>query len=104
MAFTGCLIKKKEAGKGINNFSANIFFKPCSDRIFLFYFYVMQQCLFCGQPVTLIHIHGHYQCPVCNANALPCCDGDNCDTNQLLTLQLSSAPSSPKIKDSENEN
>ena len=44
----------------------------------------LQQCLFCGQPVTLVHVHGHYQCPVCHTNALPCCDGDNCDTNLLL--------------------
>lgn len=34
--------------------------------------------------VTLVHVHGHYQCPVCHINALPCCDGDNCDTNLLL--------------------
>lgn len=45
----------------------------------------MQQCLFCGYTVTLVHVHGHYQCPVCNTNALPCCDGDNCDTNYLLS-------------------
>lgn len=43
-----------------------------------------QHCLFCGQVVALVHVHGHYQCPVCHTNALPCCDGDNCDTNQLL--------------------
>jgi hypothetical protein len=43
-----------------------------------------QTCLFCGQTVQLVHVHGHYQCPVCNTNALPCCDGDNCDTNHLL--------------------
>ena len=42
------------------------------------------QCLFCGQIVQLVHVHGHYQCPVCFTNALPCCDGDNCNTNQLL--------------------
>jgi hypothetical protein len=47
-----------------------------------------QQCLFCGQMVQLVHVHGHYQCPVCNTNALPCCDGDNCDTNQLLSDTL----------------
>lgn len=40
--------------------------------------------MFCGQVVALIHVHGHYQCPVCNTNALPCCDGDNCETNHLL--------------------
>jgi hypothetical protein len=38
--------------------------------------------------VQLVHVHGHYQCPVCNTNALPCCDGDNCDTNQLLSDTL----------------
>lgn len=44
-----------------------------------------QQCLFCGYWVQLVHVHGHYQCPVCFTNALPCCDGDNCHTNSLLT-------------------
>ncbi|MBX9782193.1 MAG: hypothetical protein K2X48_02765 [Chitinophagaceae bacterium] len=44
----------------------------------------MQQCLFCGHMVTLVHVHGHYQCPVCCTNALPCCDGDNCHTNMLM--------------------
>jgi hypothetical protein len=44
-----------------------------------------QNCLFCGQTVQLVHVHGHYQCPVCHTNALPCCDGDNCNTNHLLS-------------------
>lgn len=44
----------------------------------------MQQCLFCGHTVELVHVHGHYQCPVCFTNALPCCDGDNCHTNMLM--------------------
>lgn len=43
-----------------------------------------QTCLFCGYLVQLVHVHGHYQCPVCFTNTLPCCDGDNCDTNLLL--------------------
>jgi len=42
------------------------------------------QCMFCGQTTELVHVHGHYQCPICKTNALPCCDGDNCDTNVLL--------------------
>ena len=45
----------------------------------------MQSCQFCGHPAPLIHVHGHYQCSVCGTNALPCCDGDNFDTNLLLT-------------------
>ena len=44
----------------------------------------MSQCIFCGQLVELVHVHGHYQCPVCKTNAMPCCDGDNCDTNVLF--------------------
>lgn len=48
-----------------------------------------QQCFFCGHFVSLVHVHGHYQCPVCHTNALPCCDGDNCDTNLLLTNTIS---------------
>lgn len=43
-----------------------------------------QHCLFCGRLVSLVHVHGHYQCTVCHTNTLPCCDGDNCDTNLLL--------------------
>ena len=45
---------------------------------------IMNQCIFCGQQVDMVHVHGHYQCPVCKTNAMPCCDGDNCDTNVLL--------------------
>ena len=44
-------------------------------------------CLFCGQLVELVHVHGHYQCPVCKTNAMPCCDGDNCNTNSFLNEQ-----------------
>jgi len=45
---------------------------------------MQMQCLFCGHLVQMVHVHGHYQCPVCTTNALPCCDGDNCNTNHLL--------------------
>jgi hypothetical protein len=44
----------------------------------------MTDCIFCGQKVELMYVHGHYQCPICKTNALPCCDGDNCHTNILL--------------------
>lgn len=37
------------------------------------------KCLFCGSNIHLVFVHGHYQCPVCKTNALPCCDGDNCN-------------------------
>jgi uncharacterized Zn finger protein (UPF0148 family) len=47
-----------------------------------------QHCHFCGHLVSLVHVHGHYQCPVCQTNALPCCDGDNCDTNMILNQQV----------------
>ncbi|MEO6541315.1 MAG: hypothetical protein ABIN74_10005 [Ferruginibacter sp.] len=41
-------------------------------------------CLFCGSMVQLVFVHGHYQCPSCKTNALPCCDGDNCN-NAFIT-------------------
>jgi hypothetical protein len=47
-----------------------------------------QRCSFCGHTVELIHVHGHYQCPICKTNALPCCDGDNCETNKMLENPL----------------
>lgn len=43
-------------------------------------------CVFCGATVVLVQVHGHYQCPACKTNALPCCDGDNCD-NFLLPAE-----------------
>jgi hypothetical protein len=45
---------------------------------------MMQRCFFCQQEIVPVHVHGHYQCPVCHTNMMPCCDGDNCDTNLLL--------------------
>lgn len=52
-----------------------------------FYFACMLKlCQFCGAPSTLVHVHGHYQCSNCGTNALPCCDGDNCDTNLQLAV------------------
>jgi hypothetical protein len=44
----------------------------------------IQHCHFCNYTGKPVHVHGHYQCAVCHTNILPCCDGDNCDTNQLL--------------------
>jgi hypothetical protein len=41
-------------------------------------------CLFCGNSINLIFVHGHYQCPVCKTNALPCCDGDNCNNAFII--------------------
>ena len=50
------------------------------------------KCLFCGNTVQLILVHGHYQCPVCKTNALPCCDGDNCNNFFLNELPSASMP------------
>lgn len=60
----------------------------------------MQQqiCNFCGHLVQLVHVHGHYQCPVCNTNALPCCDGDNCETNLMLKEQENNTPNKKEEK------
>jgi hypothetical protein len=58
----------------------------------------MIECIFCGQKVELVHVHGHYQCPICKTNALPCCDGDNCDTNVLPIKQIDQQPPTPNSK------
>jgi len=59
---------------------------------------IMSQCIFCGQQVELVHVHGHYQCPVCKTNALPCCDGDKCDTNVLLKNNEDPEPQTSNLK------
>jgi hypothetical protein len=64
----------------------------------------MQQCLFCGHIVTLVHVHGHYQCPVCTTNALPCCDGDNCHTNLLLKDEIKAGYKLPVVQVAEVSN
>jgi hypothetical protein len=51
------------------------------------------KCLFCANTVQLIQVHGHYQCPFCKTNALPCCDGDNC--NNLFLQQVTSKIKQP---------
>lgn len=51
---------------------------------------MIHQCMFCNQAAKPVYVHGHYQCPVCHTNILPCCDGDNCETNQLLNSNSSS--------------
>ena len=44
-------------------------------------------CIFCGVNVTPVNVHGHYQCPVCKTNSMPCCDTDNCDNFFLAEAQ-----------------
>lgn len=55
---------------------------------------MQEKCLFCGNTVELIRVHGHYQCAHCKTNALPCCDGNNC--NDLYLNE--SAPSNKDEK------
>jgi len=33
------------------------------------------RCPFCGQPATVVWVHGHGQCARCGVNREPCCDG-----------------------------
>lgn len=61
-----------------------------------------QTCLFCGHNVSLVHVHGHYQCPVCKTNALPCCDGDNCETNTLLKNNVAEINRAPADNPADN--
>lgn len=45
-------------------------------------------CVFCSADVTLVYVHGHYQCPLCKTNILPCCDADNCDDFLLQAAHI----------------
>jgi len=49
-------------------------------------------CLFCGNHIQLVFVHGHYQCPVCKTNALPCCDGDNCNNAYITDNHTTTTP------------
>jgi hypothetical protein len=53
--------------------------------------------LFCGNAVELMLVHGHYQCSRCKTNALPCCNGDNCD-NLFLNENASAGKDLAQIK------
>jgi len=55
----------------------------------------MQQCLFCGPSGKIIHVLGLYQCSVCHTYALPCCDGDICETNYFFRRNENDQPSFP---------
>lgn len=61
------------------------------------------KCLFCGNIVHLVFVHGHYQCPVCKTNALPCCDGDNCN-NSFLSDSVKNNAENIKEDNSEVQN
>jgi DNA-directed RNA polymerase subunit RPC12/RpoP len=51
-------------------------------------FQLIQQRLSCGHIVTLIHVYGQYQCPICKIKALPCFNGNNYKTNLSLSNEL----------------
>ena len=40
----------------------------------------MTRCPRCQSEVSLIFVHGHYQCPVCKSNVDDCCQGEVCQT------------------------
>jgi hypothetical protein len=36
---------------------------------------VSEPCPFCGAKLGIVWLHGHGQCPNCNKNIEPCCEG-----------------------------
>lgn len=38
-------------------------------------------CQWCGQPTSIIWVHGHGQCAICRINIDECCRGEQCETN-----------------------
>ena len=39
---------------------------------------MMTRCPRCQSEVSLVFVHGHYQCPVCKSNVDDCCQGEVC--------------------------
>ena len=56
------------------------------------------RCAFCGHEAEFVHVHGHYQCPVCKTNSMPCCDGDNCESNNFFKNEDISQLQTPNAK------
>jgi hypothetical protein len=48
----------------------------------------------------MIFVHGHYQCSVCNTNALPCCDGDNCGNYFFVAAEKEKSTNNEAVKQS----
>jgi hypothetical protein len=40
----------------------------------------LQICPVCQQHSLPVYVHGHYQCSICGINISPCCDGEQCVT------------------------
>lgn len=40
----------------------------------------VERCLYCGQPKSIVWVHGHGQCVHCGINVDECCRGESCDT------------------------
>lgn len=38
----------------------------------------IELCEWCGQPSTIVWVHGHGQCSVCGTNIDECCRGESC--------------------------
>ena len=42
---------------------------------------MMTRCPRCQSEVSLVFVHGHYQCPVCKSNVDDCCQGEVCQND-----------------------
>jgi len=40
-----------------------------------------KRCDFCGANLSLVFVHGHYQCSRCHQVCITCCEGDFCDVD-----------------------
>jgi hypothetical protein len=39
----------------------------------------LERCPVCQQPVRLLWVHAHLQCPSCRTVVLPCCNGERAE-------------------------
>ena len=53
-----------------------------------------ERCPQCGALVSLVHVHGHGECPVCHGNVEPCCAGAG---DEVTASGLGNEPFAPKL-------
>jgi len=46
-----------------------------------------QRCGYCGFWGEMIFVHSHYQCPQCKNNISPCCEGEQCLTEEEQKIE-----------------
>ena len=44
----------------------------------------VERCMVCSTALTVVNVHGHYQCVTCGAVTSECCNGERADNDQKV--------------------